>query len=228
MRLEESAPSGLTLPSDFFNQPNLVPKNASTSGSNAKALDLVAGAAQQSTSLALVTGAATAGMAQFLSPKLNAATYATQTAAAGFALSISGATGNNPRIGVFLANGSTGSVRTGLSGIVTCGANRSKTAGTEWTCYSASLSLAGFTATAGDCIAVEVYADVTFGQTVTETLYTSGTTPISVDVLSTTDAQSFITFPLTLSFVQPPWQQLIDPVSQVPAEFRVPDRVVRY
>lgn len=155
------------------------------------------------------------GLGQFLSPLLTAQTVGAATWTIGIgALS----TGSNSatkqwrgELTILLVNGATGAIRTTVFTIGFLGILRNTT--TEVTAYSAAISCGAFTATAGDYLAVElgVSQSNSSGSNFSTTceLFTSGATAISSDNAATSDAQSFVTCPSTLTFqtvtVPPPY-----------------------
>jgi hypothetical protein len=112
---------------------------------------------------------------------------------------------------VYLINGSTGAVRTTLMNPTTITQGAENTATAETTFYNAGLIVGGFTATAGDLLCIEYGINGNNGSpstpwTILSTdckMYDCGTTAITTDKASTSDAQSFVTMPFTLAFMGP-------------------------
>lgn len=181
-------------------------------GSNAKKLSVTAGSAQQSANKSdwsSTSSPATYGIAQFLSAPLAGQVLGSSTATIGIALKLSNADADHTwqgKVVIYLVNGSTGAIRTNLTTALLGLGTASRTSTGELTCYSAAVTQAGATITAGDYLAFEMSLTMTPGVhggalTANTTGYTSGTTAISADAASTSDAKSFIDLgtPVTLA-----------------------------
>src|SRR5205085_1218448 len=137
-------------------------------------------------------------------------------------------TGGLGSAAIYLANGSTGAIRTTILALgIVAG---SSTGNSERTVYNASVSGGAFTATQGDYIVIEL------GQSMQNTssgsqnptnakVYTSGTTTISSDNASVASAKSFVTAPFSLIFIvgfdqEEPWIAQTQAVPWAPVPFR--------
>lgn len=196
LRLGESAPGGITLPSAAQGTWNY--SNSGTLGANSKALDTVAGSSQVATSYNMPPspGSGNALVAVFAGNALSAQTIAAGTWTVAWAMQATNANAQPKMlIGFMKGDG------TGLRGTVFALGSVGTTvrAATENTVYSASISGASVVLSAGDYLYIEVGASAT--NFTLAGIYADGTTAISADAAATTDAKSFITCPQTLLFL---------------------------
>lgn len=204
MRLGVAAAKGFTLPSGALYSSTINNTNATYTGANGKYLDVNSGILQST----IATTAANMSItnpdvfAQFFTPLLASQSISSaSTLKIGIGAKSATSARFHPGVGVYLVNGSTGAVRTILT---TYAANNipMSTGTAEQTAYSATLSLASATVTAGDVICVEIMGIDATG-TVVSTVYFDGTTAITASGTATSSAKAFITFPAALTYTLP-------------------------
>jgi hypothetical protein len=213
-RIGEAAPGGITLPAGFLGAWNQ--SDATHAGVSAKTLDVNAGSLQQSTTKTWTSvnnnSSQSLGHCQFASSPLAAQTISAGNWTVGFAALLSNATGTlingwfyTPYIALYLVNGATGAIRTTIFALgAPTGAATSLFNTTEFTAYSTTCSGSSATATAGDYLVLELgilAQTVIHGAfTPATNLFADGTTVINTDDAATSDAKSFITAPVNLTF----------------------------
>jgi hypothetical protein len=201
-----AAPAGLTLPADYLAAWNQ--KNAGKAGGSAVLLDVTAGSSQVAVTPTWSTVAnnvnSNLGHAQYCSAALAANSYSAGTWTFAFAGDQTNSTGSRvwrPYIALYLANGSTGAIRTTIFAIGGLGAG-GRTSTTEKTGWDNTISGGAFTATAGDYLVLELGIRVGntsgSGYVPATDVYDSGTTSIGSDNAATTDALSSITAPAAI------------------------------
>jgi hypothetical protein len=211
LRRDESAPSGLTLPSGYQGAWDFT--YAPDAGAGAKALDSSPGAAQSGAipswgSQGLTTKGY--GHAQFLSSPLSAQTISAGNWTVAFAALLNNANASftwAPFVGIYLMNGATGAVRSTIFALAQLTGSAAGRSGTgELTGYSTTCSGSSVVASSGDYIAVEIGISVhnVGGASVPNTeAFSSGTVAISSDNVAASNAQSFVTATGVLSFLAP-------------------------
>jgi hypothetical protein len=153
-------------------------------------------------------GAGNYGYGQFCSIALQAQTVLAGNWLVGFAADVTNAAANlnwTPFLSLYLVNGSTGAIRTtifALAALTGAAANRTTTS--ELTCYG-TIAGAGFTASLGDYLVLELglrLANTNISGTwiPTSDLYTSGTSLISADNVAASSALSQLFPPQPLQF----------------------------
>ena len=201
MRLGEAAPGGIPLPSGYLGG-WVATGNLSFAGANARALDTVAGSGQLSSTVSGVVNTNPVPLGQFCSPRLAAQSIGVVNWTFGCGMLSSFGITCRAQVSILLINGATGAIRTTIASAALIG--NSDLITTEKTAFYAVVSGAAFTAIYGDYIIIE--AAVAYTSTPSSsslTLFADGTTAVTSDRVSTTDAQSFISCPQKLLFAPP-------------------------
>jgi hypothetical protein len=196
-------PPGLTLPAGYL--AGWLQSDTTAGGAAARALVLAPGTAQtdrvRSTgwSSILKATSATLGLAQYCSPPLAAQTIPAGNWGIAYAVStgVSGSRTWQGMVSLFLINGSTGVVRATLT--------RTSTTNTLETAVVGSVSGAGASVSAGDYLALE--AGINYNNPSSQNygptthIYADGSTPITSDNVTVTDACSALTAPVALTLM---------------------------
>jgi hypothetical protein len=208
------SPAVVALPSTLLAGANWNASISTSVEANAVFLSVSAGSSQLSLNTTWPTvnihGSHSICYAQYLSNPLAAQTISggswTIALAADETVSHSGGTYQR-QVALFLVNGSTGAARNTIFAFNQIGTNPSTTSNGEQTAYTAAATGSSATVTAGDYLCLEVGIVVNAGSsggfTPASDTYDSGTTAISSDGASTSNAQSLITSPGTLTFQMP-------------------------
>ncbi len=220
LRLETAADATQTHPSGFLGAWDFT--DGTDAGANIKyANPTTAGSSQQNITkgnwASQNGGNKFYGMAQFATDKLTAQTVGSGNWTVGVANSGTlGPYNYDCYVGIYLVNGSTGAIRTTVAASVLVGSS-GKGGGTSELTTKGNVSCSSFTSTAGDYLVFE------FGEKLNGTggsfspstaLYTSGTTTISGDNVPTSDAKSFVTAPVSISYAVPQnWYMRMDALS---------------
>lgn len=192
-----------TKPSGYLDT-NWQEPNTNNGGTNAKALMLSAGSSQIQLSCSPIVSGGKLGVAQYLSPTLPVQTISSGNWTIAFGGRYGTAGGPltwNGVASLYLVNGSSGSIRTTIFQSQTIGST-SRTSSAELTCYSTTISGAGFTTTSEDYLVLElgINAQGPLFPAGTVDVYADGTTAITTDAASTSSAQSVIISPTSINY----------------------------
>lgn len=215
----DSSPSVINLPSGFLGSWDTTASASAYAGATAKLLSTIAGTVQDAVTPTWPNniGAGnynTMGHIQGLSPALATQFIDAGSWNFGFAAAIpSGATWE-PFVSVNVVNGQTGTIRSTIIPVTALTVG-TRTTTTEYTCFG-SIGGSAVNVLSGDYLSVE-FGLRCYGPGIPNTsIYQNGTTTITTDAVTTSDAKSFVVVPQALiPFISLPITVPLTPTLQV-------------